>query len=307
MRALLMALVLVAGCSSTDAQRALDGPGFNDTFWEHWGDGYAELAGYELTFPRYGAFRSGTAVLIFVTETFSMADRVKADPGEHPPRDEIPVMKVNVVQDFPTGIYDYNMMTSSFVALVPQQGRPAGYPLKVSFSSQEWCGNVYSQLLFDDERLRGQLHSYFDGEADQTYMLEYPENGISADALWFWARQLAAPTLRPGESQELPVLGSLAMSRLAHEPLRWHSARLSRADTPTSLSVPAGDFEVEAYTAALENGPTYTFHVEVAAPHRIVRWETSTGERGDLKGSDRLKYWELHDPGGRALLSNLGL
>ena len=36
-------------------------------FWQHWGDGKAELAGYALTMPRYRELRTGEAVLVTVT------------------------------------------------------------------------------------------------------------------------------------------------------------------------------------------------------------------------------------------------
>ena len=64
-------------------------------FWAHWGDGKAELNGYALLQPRYGAVRAGTAVHVFVTEDFSDSLRVKADPGKHPASDVYPVMKLN--------------------------------------------------------------------------------------------------------------------------------------------------------------------------------------------------------------------
>ena len=80
--------------------------------------------GYDLVFPRYGQPRHGVAVTIFVTETFSNTLRVKADPGKHPSSDRFPVMKLNLVEDFQTGIYDYNLMTSTFVALAPVNERP---------------------------------------------------------------------------------------------------------------------------------------------------------------------------------------
>src|SRR5213082_2862718 len=99
---------------------------FGDEFWKHWGDGKGELAGYDLTIPRYGQSRKGVAVTVFVTETFSNSLRVKSDPGHHPKSDEFPVMKLNLVEDFATGIYDYNLLTSSFVALSPVNGRSAG-------------------------------------------------------------------------------------------------------------------------------------------------------------------------------------
>ena len=66
------------------------GPAAADDFWAHWGDGKAELNGYRLTQPRYGAKRAGTAVLIFVTEDFSDSLRVKADPGKHPKSRRVP-------------------------------------------------------------------------------------------------------------------------------------------------------------------------------------------------------------------------
>ncbi|MEL6545566.1 MAG: hypothetical protein AAFQ82_13125, partial [Myxococcota bacterium] len=80
--------------------QAADAPRFDDAFWDHWGDGKAELAGYDLTYNRYGQSRSGVAISIFVTETFSNQARVKADPGMHPKSDEYPVMKLNLVKDY---------------------------------------------------------------------------------------------------------------------------------------------------------------------------------------------------------------
>ena len=99
-------------------------------FWAHWGDGKAELNGYALKQPRYGAVRTGTAVLIFVTEDFSDSLRVKADPGKHPASDVYPVLKLNAVRDFQTGIYDYNVMTSTFLRVAPGLARRQGQLLE---------------------------------------------------------------------------------------------------------------------------------------------------------------------------------
>ena len=67
-------------------------PTFDDAFWSHWGDGQAEICTYDLVYPRYGADRDGLAVTIFVTETFSHEDHVKADPGMHAKSDESAVL-----------------------------------------------------------------------------------------------------------------------------------------------------------------------------------------------------------------------
>ena len=153
-------------------------PAAAQDFWKHWGDGRAELNGYRLTQPRYGVNRDGSAVLVFVTEDFSDSLRVKADPGKHPAADVYPVMKLNVIRSFQTGIYDYNTMTSVFARVA------AGWPLvKVSFSSQEWCGHVWHQIVPGKGGVAGLFHSYFDGEADGKDALPLPEGGVFEDAL----------------------------------------------------------------------------------------------------------------------------
>lgn len=282
-------------------------PAFDATFWDHWGDGKAELSGYELTMPRYGELRTGTAVAIFVTETFSNEARVKADPGEHAKSDEFPVLKLNLVEDFATGIYDYNWMTSTFLALEPVAGRPRGFPTKVSFSGQEWCGHVYAQMLFDATNARRMSHSYFDGEADQQGQLDTPADGITEDALWHWARGWAAPQLRRGDSIEVPLLMALKRSRAKHQSLNWEKGTLARAAEPETIEVPAGAFEVERYTATWSSGYIRTFYVETAMPHRIIRWETTEGERAEILATERLPYWALHDNEHLGELTKLGL
>lgn len=269
----------------------------DDAFWKTWGDGQAELSGYDLTYPRYGQLRKGVAVTIFVSETFSNQLRVKADDGKHPPADQYPVMKLNLIQDFQTGIYDYNNMTSTFAALTAVNGRPAGSPTKISFSEQEWCGHVYQQLLFDASAVRSQAHSYFDGEADQDKQLSYPVDGVSEDQLPLWARGMAAPALSPGEKRDVMLLPSLQSARHAHQLLAWKHATLSRNSAGNATEIYSAKFE----------GFERKFTVEKAAPHRILRWETSDGERAELLKSTRLKYWQMNKEGGEAALALLGL
>src|SRR5260221_5501385 len=187
----------------------LASPGLAQDFWAHWGDGKAELAGYRLNQPRYGATRTGSAVLIFVTEDFSDALRVKADPGKHPASDVYPVMKLNVVRHFQTGIYDYNVLTSIFARLAH------GWPLaKISFSRQEGCAHVYHQILPRVGRVEGLFHSYFDGEADGKDDLPLPEGGVFEEALPILLRGWNGEYLKARETRPVPFLPSLFHSRL---------------------------------------------------------------------------------------------
>ncbi|HEY6050757.1 MAG TPA: hypothetical protein VIZ58_05865, partial [Thermoanaerobaculia bacterium] len=212
-----------------------------------------------------------------------------------------------LVEDFATGIYDYNLLTSAFVALSPVNGRPAGAPTKVAFSSQEWCGGVWSQLLFDAGSVRSVLHSYFDGEADQSRTVPVPPDALSGDALLLWARGLAAPLVRPGERREAPLVRSLESARMNHKLVDLQRAVLSRDAAASRVTVPAGTFDVGRATVEISGGPTWKFAVESAAPHRIVEWESSDGEKASLLGSDRLEYWKLHGEGQESFLGKLGL
>lgn len=297
------------------------GPDYGPAFGEHWYDGNAELAGYRLTYPRYGQLRQGAAVAIFVSESQQESTRVKP---ERPVTDSFGVVKLNLMLDFPTGLYDYHLMTSAFIATQQRDGRPAGAPSKVSFSAQEWCGHAYHQVLFDRDAVRHASHSYFEGEADQDMKLQYPAGGFAEDALLLWARGLAGPQLKAGESIDVPLLRESAYARLNHVPLAWDAAHLARAENAETIAVTAGRFEVDVYTAKVrsaatertypiggravpESTRTWTFYVETAPPHRVVKWQRSDGIKAELVGSKRLPYWSLNANGQESMLKQIGL
>ena len=311
-RAALAAAVVLASVSITTAQVPREPPFDSQQFQQFWGDNKAEIAGYQLTTPRYGEPRKGTAVTIFVTEPFANSVRVKADPGKHPPADEFPVMKLNLVEDFPTGVYDYNLMTSVFVALRPINNLPAGTPTKVSFTAQEWCGHVYHQILVDEKLVRGQRHSYFDGEADAEEKLENRAGALYEDAVLLWARGLAGPFMEPGESRDVDLLRSVKLVRLNHVPMRWERARLTRKGEREQVTVPAGTFDAEVRTVEVSGADerarrTWTIYVERAHPHRIVKWTRSDGEQAELLAAERMTYWQMNREGFEQALSKIGL
>jgi hypothetical protein len=290
MRRVLLLVLLVAS------------PAAPQDFWKHWGDGKAELNGYSLKQPRYGTLRTGTAVLVFVTEDFSDSLRVKADQGKHPASDVYPVLKANAMRGFQTGIYDYNVMTSTFLRVAP------GWPVaKVSFSSQEWCGHVWHQIAPRGGRLGGLFHSYFDGEADGVDALEWPKDGVLEDALPVLLRGWNGAYLEPGESRTVPFLPSLLWTRLNHRPLGWTKATIARAAATRSVSVPAGRFDVTAYAVQIADGRKLAFEIEGAPPFRLIRQTGPDGEELALRGSTRLPYWQLNAPGGEQYRKELGL
>jgi len=303
---------------------SLQGIAESPDFWGHWGDGRAEISGYTLQYPRYGQVREGTAVTIFVTEDFAESVKVKHEDPSRDRSEVHPVMKLNWIQDFPTGVYDYSLMTSAFVNLTKQQSLSRGAPTKISFSSQEWCGHVYAQLAFGEERTLFTSHSYFDGEADEERSLPPRDSrGLAEDTVLLWARGFAGPRLDRGDSKRVSVLRSLEKSRLLHVYLEWTPATATRSAQPIEIEVPAGKFEVDLYTLAIAASPaaksypigattelpasTWTIEVESAWPHRIIRWSRSDGLKAELVGSERLAYWRMNGPGFESALEKIGL
>src|SRR5687768_5463071 len=216
-----MIALLFAGAARAGA------PAYDDAFWQHWGDGRAEIAAYSLVRPRYGELGKVNTVLIFITEPWSVRSHVKADDGKHPQDDVIQVLKLNTVEEFQTGIYDYNLMTSSWTALQPAPGRPSGAAAKVSFSSQEWCGTTWHDVTFDARSAADMVRSYFDGETSMR-MLESPvadgRDALVEDNALVWARGLASPVVARGASANVQFLPSLTRSRLEHKQLAWARA-----------------------------------------------------------------------------------
>jgi hypothetical protein len=303
---LAFAMMVVAGCSA-----AAPTPAPDPAFEARWRDGRAELDAYRLTIQRYGAPRIGQAMLVYVTEPFSARDRVKIDdPAQHA-GDVLDVLKLNVARDFQTGIYDYNTMVSTFVRVADLA------PVKVSFSSTEWCGNVYEEMRIDPGRIAQTVHSYFEGESGER-TLERPANGVLEDELFVRVRGLHGDWLKAGEKRRVPFLEGALWRRLAHRHAEWTKATIERLATTSRVTVPAGTFATIRYVVTIEGGRRGDFDVERDDPHRVVDWEWSapSGERGralggtdrgELAGSRRLPYWRLNGPGDEKYLDSLGV
>ena len=278
--------------------------GSGDAFGEHWYDGQAELSGYRWRGTRYGEPRTGEAVAIFVTEPFSAAQHVKVDrPAEHT-GEVVTVLKLNLVRDFQTGIYDYDTMSSCFVD-VERFGA-----LKLSFSSSEWCGNVYEELDVRADGLALSVHSYFQGES-VTKTLPARADALLGDQLFVWLRGLRALPLAAGETRTFPYLPDAFERRLRHREAGWTELEVARVAEPVALVLPAGSFSAIEYRLTSGDGRTGRVEVDQAYPHRLLAWRWARGEElldaGELTGSKRLKYWELQRQGQEALRAELGL
>ncbi|MFQ5511666.1 MAG: hypothetical protein ACE5EO_07440 [Candidatus Krumholzibacteriia bacterium] len=300
--ALVRAAAPVCAAAALAVSMAWAGPSrANDKeFDSHWHDGKAELSGYRLTVSRYGQERKGTCVTIYVTEPFSESKRVKVDDAGRNPSDTFDALKLNIVRDFQTGIYDYNTMTSVFV-------RSGDFsPAKISFTSAEWCGHVYEDLRFDRNGIRGHYYSYFEDESGPRQLDAAPD-GVAEDNLFILLRGLRGAYLEPGGKKRIQLLPSAYSGRLSHKPPAWVGAEIERETKTVRIRVPAGGFKVMVYRVAVDDGRDGTFYVEEQYPHRIVKWRFAPDLDAELTGSERLQYWRLNQNGHESYLKKLGL
>lgn len=232
----------------------------SNDFKTYWYEGNAEITSYRLEQSRYGELREGTAVKIFVTEPFVKNKQVKAD-GSNP--DNIPVLKLNATKDYLTGIYPYHIMTSSFYPV-----HDNSHAIKLAFSSQEWCGQVYAQLN-NKERFEIASHSYFETEGDQDITLDKTN---LEDEIWNKIR--INPTSLP--IGEIDMVPSLEFIRLSHKELTNYKANaaLKNADGLNIYELSYPDLNRTISITFTEN-----------FPHTIESWSESftSGYGADTK------------------------
>ena len=165
------------------------------SYWYNYG---AEITRFELEQNRYGEIHSGHANLIYVTEPFLPDIHVKSD-YESSRKKSIPVLKLNLIKRFNTGIYDYSMMKSVFTP-IPTEGQQYSKTLKVSTTRQDWCGHVYLQYNLEDDHYKVKQYSYFEKEGDKT--LTIPSVHLE-DEIWTRIR-IAPETLPLGKIKMIP-------------------------------------------------------------------------------------------------------
>ena len=266
-----------------------------EKFGGYWYQGKAELNRFELDQARYGEMHKGEAMLIFVTEPFLPDRQVKLEEGD--PSKGITVLKLNSVRKFFTGIYPYSLMTSTFTPVDFSRTRT----LKVASSSQEWCGQTFTQVNFRNGRYEGALRSYFEAEGDREF--DFGPAWLE-DELWTRIR-LAPDTLPVGRVQVVP---GLQYARLWHKAVRPEEAR-------ASLRSERGENVYELDYAAIPRRLAIRFQKEF--PYKIVGWtETQPGAfdgspllttKAVATASIQLDYWRRHNNADAHFRKELGL
>jgi hypothetical protein len=274
-----------------------------DQFRSYWYQRGAEISRFALEQARYGDIHTGDAVLVFVTEPLNPARQVKAD---EPRPENVPVLKLNAVRKFFTGIYPYSIMTSVFT---PIDTRQYPLPLKISTSVQEWCGHVYTQLNLREDAYRIRMYSYFEEEGDRDFQVD---RTLPEDAVWTLMR-IAPQALPQGTFAMLP---GTVYARLMHRPLapRRATAVLAPSDEKSPEGRPLVRYEI----VFPDEKRTLRIFFERDFPYRIQKWEEAYP---GLRGGDSAimttravrthtvmdAYWQHNGNTDRRLLRKLGL
>lgn len=269
----LFLIAMFTSCSPVEIVQ--HSPANKKQFSDYWYAGEAEISSYELVQDRYGELHKGNAVLVFVTEPFSKSANAKAD---RPTDKDVPVLKLNYTKKFNTGIYPYSMMTSTFLPV--ENGT---HSLKVSSSSQEWCGHTYMDLQ-NKSKFIVNIDSYFEGESASNLKLE---KQLLEDDIMSLIRVNPA-NLPTGKEQMIP---SFFYLRTLHKPLQAYDVELDLKDVPNNQAN-----YVISYPSL---GREVSIHFEAEFPHRILSWAESDTNSGLTSSATLVKsiksdYWNRH-------------
>lgn len=286
---IIISIFILSACANvTEPQTTMDPK--KESYWYA---GEAEITSFKLKQARYGEIREGNAVMIFVTEPFSKKSMTKADrPSENDPS----VLKLNHTKNFNTGIYPYSMMTSSFVPF--NEGK---HSLKITSSSQEWCGHTFMELE-NKSKFEIETRSYFEGETGEINLSkEYLE-----DDIWSLIR-LRPESLAEGTGKMIP---SFFYLRMSHAETKAYNCTMKKSKLDDGTS------SYEINYPELER--TMVINYETEFPHKILGWNEThfsgfgSGKKKMVTSGERIKtiksaYWGKNGNKDEFLRGELGL
>lgn len=248
-----------------------------------------------------GRFTRAMPSLFLSLKIFLKKKKVKLDNPKLKPSDVIPILKLNHRREFNTGIYPYSMMTSTFTP-VDLNKNPKS--IKVTTSSQEWCGHTYMQFnqKYTDYHVSGFSYFEFEGDKNQELKTEYLEDEL-------WTRLRINPKSLP--TGEFSITPAQIFLRLRHAAVKAYRATghisqskdgeiityiLNYKDIQRELKI---DFEsqyphqIVGWTEKYKSGfGTYADILETKATINKSIWTDYWSQNSD---ADRFKYVELMD------------
>jgi hypothetical protein len=275
-------------------------------FMQYWKSGLAEISSYAGLEERYGSMRTHSSVLIFVYEEIDDKTRIKVESDRIPMVRQIPILKLNRLLHFNTGIYDYSVMTSVFAGLSgPGVTRPF-LPRKIALTAQEWCGMVFQELLPRERTLDLVWHSYFEAEGEGKRSLKLPKGDVVyEDELPILLRELDGDWMVSGETKTVQLFPAEWRTRKMHKPASFAAAMVHK-ESGLNYSQANKVFPATSFTVSTP-WDTTTWVIENQPPRKVLAWRVSTGAYGELKATTRKSYWLRNKPENQPLRQELGL
>lgn len=272
---------------------------------KYWYQGAGEVNTFELQQNRYRDIHPGHAVLVFVSEDFLTDSQVKNDNYSNP--NSTNILKLNRIDRFTTGIYDYSLMSSVFT---PVKTGDIAHTLKVTNSSQDWCGQTFSQMNYSKEKgaYNFQLRSYFENEGDQN---ESVSGAFLEDELMNRIR-MGYEFLPQGEYHVIP---SMSFLRLRHKAVGNYKAVLKVSDYQGDKV--KTEKQAKVYTINYPSlDRTLQIIFQTQAPHLIEGWidtypSAFDGQKrstiAQRKNTVLEPYWSLNSASQTNLRAEIGI
>lgn len=290
---LVFLILFTVGCASVTTTERKVKNSTSTNYDASYFSGEAEISTYTLEKARYDSIHPGEAILIFVTEPFLPQKQVKADDYK---QENTQVLKLNRIDRFTTGIYDYSQFTSVFTPLENYDPR---YPLKITMGSQDWCGQSFMQLN-NNNGFDILLRSYFESEGDESVHIDY---AITEDNLFNLIR--IDETLLP--TGEFEIIPSFAFKRNVH-------AKENKYEAKGTLNLSADTLIYTYKIPALKR--TVEIHFDSENKNQITTWKETYPTVFDqklrtskyvLKKTRHTPYWEKNNAADIIYRDSLGL
>ena len=162
-----------------------------------------------------------------------------------------------MTRKFNTGIYPYSMMASVFT---PIDLKKHPNTLKITSSSQEWCGHTFMQANLEKNNYMVDLKSYFESEGNSKFKVDkvLPEDEI-------WNRIRINPKSLP--IGDIVLLPGTFYTRLRHSDFKPETAIATLKENSENNALMVYDIQYKNMDRVFK----ITFQKEF--PHQIEGWE----------------------------------
>jgi hypothetical protein len=269
----------------------------------YWSQGKAEVNVYEVSQNRYRENHSGQLVSVFVTEDFLTNKQVKNEYYVN--KNSTWTLKNIQLKKFTTGVYDYSLFNSVFT---PIDRNKFPKSLKVSASSQEWCGTIYTQFNLNlNSEYKVEHRSYFEKEGDRTTRIKssYLEDEV------FTVLRMNPLLLPLGTVQLIPPANYLQLKHLQIQSYKAFTSLI-----PYNEKEFSGSNLMQYKIVYPQLKRTIRIVFENKAPYKIMGWFEKFPSSFDgkfrttsviLKTQKMLPYWKQNSLKDKQLREELGL